>query len=95
MFNVSIDTNIAKKVFGFCEEILSNTDLPPFEYSSSRTAAAKVVEKVWLSNQQTRAKFNSFIENKFSEIQVGGGEVEFLLVITPDIICEAAIHAFT
>ncbi len=89
------DNVIGKKVFGFSDEILSNSDLPPFEYSSSRTAVAKVVDKVWLSDQQTRAKFNSFIANKFSEIQVHGGEVEFLLVITPDIICEAAIYAFT
>lgn len=87
-----LDGQIGRIVFGYGDEIILNHDLAPFCFSENRHAAGKVIEKIYLASPEVRERFNSYIDAYYKK---ASGHDEFLMTVTPDVICMAAIHALT
>ena len=90
-----LDERVARIVFGFSDECIDNPDLPLMDYSNNRQLAGKVICKVYSAGKDVRERFDAYLRERYALAKVHDGECEFLLWATPDVVCEAAIHAFT
>jgi hypothetical protein len=90
------DKAIAKEVMGWSECAINNFDIPVPEYSSDRCCSSAVVEKIGHMQPRVISTFDEEINKYMEGIKKTLDHCkpsDFLLFITPDIICDAALHA--
>lgn len=90
------DEAVAREVMGWCECSLNNHHICPPPYSTDRRYGAAVVDEIRMKPKEVIHAFNHSIKT-FTEAageKLGQWEpCDYLLFITPDIICEAALNA--
>ncbi len=92
----ALDEVIAREVMGWCECSLDNHHICHPPYSADRNYAAAVVDEIRLKPEEVIRIFNRLIKEFTTAATERLGQWEpsdYLLFISPDVICNAALDA--
>ena len=89
----NMDEEIAERVFGVPRSVIDAWPWGIPAFSSDRRHAASVALQMLAKPEATREKFNRILSDHVKRASETGSLAESLVVLTPDVICTAAIKS--